>query len=73
MAKEEPWLAEAKDLCRNAKVEIAGWGKQALVVYANSPDRAKEIATLLGPLGRYPVADPDDEEAGLLTLSRKQD
>lgn len=65
------WFNAAQDLCRANRIEIAGWGPEALVVYAKSPERAAEIATLLGSLGFKPVEDPADAEAGLLTLSRK--
>ena len=59
-------------LCRKAGIEIAGWGNDALVVYAASPDRAQQIAVLLGPLGLKVITDEGDAEAGLLTLSRNQ-
>jgi hypothetical protein len=41
-----------------------------LTVYAKSPERAREIASLLANLGLRPVEDEDDANAGLLTLSR---
>ncbi len=69
MGKDTPaWLTAARELCRANKIEIAGWGPLALVVYAKTPDRAREIAALLASLGLRPVEDPADEEAGLLTL-----
>lgn len=69
MSKDTPgWLVSARELCRDNKIEIAGSGPQALVVYAKTPERAREIAALLASLGLRPVPDPADEEAGLLTL-----
>ncbi len=69
--KDAPtWLSEAKDLCRKNGIEIAGWGNSALVVYAKSENRAREIALLLANLGFRPVPDQNDAYAGLLTLSR---
>ncbi len=69
MAKDTPaWLVSARELCRANQIEIAGGGATALVVYAKTPERAREIAALLGSLGLRPVPDPADEEAGLLTL-----
>ncbi len=70
MSKDTPaWLAAVRELCRANKIEIASWGANVLVVYAKTPERARDIAALLGSLGLQPVADPGDEEAGLLTLS----
>lgn len=72
MGKEEPaWLAAARELCRSSKIEIAGWGPNALVVTAQSPERAREVASLLGSLGLQVVEDEDDATAGLLTLSHR--
>ncbi len=66
------WFGAAQQLCRENKIEIAGWGPEALVVDARTPERAAEIANILGSLGFKPVEDEADAEAGLLTLSRKQ-
>ena len=69
MSGETPgWLGAARELCRANKIEIAGWGPTALVVYAPSPERACEVASLLGSLGLKAVEDEDDAAAGLLTL-----
>lgn len=46
-----------------------GWGPNALIVEAKSPERAAEISAQLANLGFRPVPDPDDDYAGLLTLS----
>ncbi len=68
MSREPDWLPVARELCRANKIEVAGWGPMALVVYAKTPERAREVASLLGSLGLQPVEDPADAEAGLLTL-----
>lgn len=70
MSRDPDWLPAARELCRANNIDIAGWGPMALVVYAKTPERAREIASLLGSLGLQPVADPADAEAGLLTLRR---
>ena len=71
MSMTDPtWLGEARDICRKAKIKIAGHGADALVVYAEPPVRAAEVSSLLAPLGLRPVQDEDDTQAGLLTLSR---
>lgn len=71
MAKvDPPWLRQARELCRDRSIEIAGWGPQSLIVQAKSPDRAQHIARELAALGLQPVQDEDDASAGLLTLSR---
>ena len=71
MAKvDPPWLRQARELCRDRSIKIAGWGPQTLVVYAESPERAKQIVSALAPLGLQPVQDEDDANAGLLTLSK---
>jgi len=68
--KEKPaWLGEARKLCRDAGIAIVGWGPDMLTVEAKSPDRAKEIAAQLGPLGFRVVENEDNAYAGLLDLS----
>ena len=64
------WLEEARELCRRAGIKIAGWGPDMLTVEANSPDRAREIASELGRLGFKAVESEDDTQAGMLSLSR---
>lgn len=71
MSRTDPaWLPEARDLCRSAGISIVGWGPEALTVEAKSAARAGEIAAQFAQLGFRPMADEDDESAGLLTLSR---
>src|ERR1700680_727336 len=71
MGKEMPdWLQETREFCRSAGIEVYGWGPETLIVKAESPDRAKEAASRLRPLGFEPIEDEDDTEAGTLLLSR---
>jgi hypothetical protein len=71
MSKEKPvWLREVRDFCRDMKINIMGWGPDALVVEAKSPERAKEIGSQLAQIGFAVVEDKDDPYAGILTLSR---
>ncbi len=71
MSKRNPaWLPEARELCRTTGIKIAAWGRDTLVVFADSPERANQIAPRLAPLGFQPIEDEDDARAGLLTLSR---
>jgi hypothetical protein len=56
--KDKPaWLDQTREFCRAPNIVIAGWGPRALVVEAKSPDRSKEIATLLVKLGFQVVPD----------------
>ena len=66
-----PWFASVEDFCRSHGIGIAAWGPQTLVVVAKSPEKSAEIVTLLANFGFKPLADPNDEYAGLLTLSRE--
>lgn len=70
--KTEPptWLPEAKQLCRDAGIEIAAWGPEALVVVAASEEQIQLAKSVLGNLGFQPIEDANDAGAGLLTLSR---
>jgi len=68
-SKNPPWLESAREFCRARNIVIMGWGPQALVVEAKSPERAAEISAQLGELGFLPVRDPDDDYAGILTLA----
>jgi hypothetical protein len=71
MSKGKPdWLRETSEFCRGAGIKIMGWGPDALVVEAKSPDRRKEIASQLAQLGFKAVEDEGDAYAGILTLSR---
>jgi hypothetical protein len=71
MKKADPeWLAEARGFCRQAGITIMAWGPDMLTVEAQSPDRAKGIASQLGQLNFKPIEDEDDAVAGLLSLSR---
>ena len=71
MSKEEPdWLRGTKEFCRSARIEVMGWGPETLVVKAESPERARQVASQLRSLGLEPIEDKDDAEAGLLLLSR---
>jgi membrane protein YdbS with pleckstrin-like domain len=71
MSKETPaWLPEAREFCRNAGIEVSGWGSDTLLVKVESPDRTNRLVSQLRPLGFEPIEDEDDAEAGLLLLSR---
>jgi len=71
MKKTEPlWLPESREFCRQNGIKIAGWGTDSLVVYSESPVRAKRIAAHLEQLGFQATDDGEDAQAGLLTLSR---
>jgi hypothetical protein len=72
MAKEPEWFPPVRDFCREAKIKIMGWGPEALVIEAKSPEVAAQIANQLGSFGLTPVIDTADAEAGMLTLSRKR-
>lgn len=66
---EAPWLTAAREVCRKEGIPIAAWGANLLTVEAKTPDRAREIASILSPLGLRVVDDEDDASAGLLSLS----
>jgi hypothetical protein len=68
-SKDPPWLRSARDLCDAHNINIMAWGPHALVVKATSPGLAAEIAAQLANLGFQPVPDPEDDYAGILTLS----
>lgn len=63
------WLDQAREYCRGSGITIVAWGPQHLVVEAKSPDRAKEIADQLAPLGFTAIPSEDDANAGILDLS----
>jgi hypothetical protein len=68
-SKNPSWLDSAREFCSAHNITIVGWGPHALVVEAKSPERAAEISGQLADLGFRPAPDPDDDYAGLLTLS----
>lgn len=71
-SKNPAWLATAREFCRARNITIMGWGPHALMVEAKSTARAAEISALLANLGFQPVPDPDDDYAGILTLSHPE-
>ena len=68
-SKNPWWLDSAREFCSARNITIMGWGPHALMVEAKSPERAAEISAQLADLGFQPVPDPDDDYAGILTLS----
>ncbi len=71
--KEKPvWLESTRVFCRSRGITIMAWGPNMLVVEAESPERAAEIATLLAILGFAAIQDADDSYAGLLSLSHPE-
>ena len=70
-SKDPRWLKSARELCIARNINIMGWGPHAFMVEAKGPERAPEIAVQLSNLGFQPVPDPEDDYAGILTLSRR--
>jgi hypothetical protein len=68
-SKNPPWLDSARKFCNARNITIMAWGLHALMVEGQSPERAAEISAQLADLGFRPVLDPDDDYAGILTLS----
>jgi hypothetical protein len=68
-SKNPPWLDSARELCRARGITIMGWGPHSLVVESKSPELAAQISAQLADLGFRPVPDPNDDYAGVLTLS----
>ncbi len=64
------WLPEVREFCRQQRIEIVGWGDNAVVVIAKSEDATTRIAEQFISLGFTAVKDESDAEAGLLTLTR---
>lgn len=64
-----PWLSETQQFCESAHITIMGWGPELLSVEAKSPQRARQIASLLAPLGFHTIEDEADAYAGILNLS----
>ena len=71
-SRNPAWLDSAREFCSARNITIIGWGPHALVVEANSPECAAEISAQLANLGFQPVPDPDDDYAGILTLSHPE-
>ena len=63
------WLDSVREFCNARNITIVGWGPHALVVEAKSLERSAEISAQLAGLGFQPLTDPDDDYAGILTLS----
>jgi hypothetical protein len=66
------WFPEVHEFCRTARIEIMGWGTDTLVVKAESPERAGEVASQLRSFGFEAIEDEADAEAGMLLLSRNR-
>ena len=49
-----------------------GWGADTLVVKAESPEGAREVASQLRSFGFEAIEDEADAEAGMLLLSRNR-
>jgi hypothetical protein len=71
MAEPTPsWLPQTRDFCRDAGITIVAWGPDLLTVEAKSRERATEISGQLAQLGFNVVPGKDNEDAGLLDLSK---
>jgi hypothetical protein len=66
------WFPGIREFCRTARIEIMGWGIDTLVVKAESPERAGEVASQLRSFGFEAIEDEPDAEAGMLLLSRNR-
>jgi hypothetical protein len=66
------WFPGIQEFCRTARMEIMGWGTDTLVVKAESPERAAEVASQLRSFGFEAIEDEADAEAGMLLLSRNR-
>jgi hypothetical protein len=66
------WFSGVHEFCRTARIEIMGWGTDTLVVKAESPERAGEVASQLRSFGFEAIEDEADAEAGMLLLSRNR-
>jgi hypothetical protein len=64
-----PWLNETQQFCESAQITITGWGPDLLSVEAESPQRARQIASQLAPLGFHTIENEADAYAGILNLS----
>jgi hypothetical protein len=66
------WFRGIQEFCRTANIEIMGWGTDTLLVKAESPGRADEVASQLRSFGFEAIEDEADAEAGMLLLSRNR-
>jgi hypothetical protein len=66
------WFRGIHEFCRTARIEIMGWGPDTLIVKAESPGRAVEVASQLRSFGFEAIEDEADAEAGILLLSRNR-
>jgi hypothetical protein len=66
------WFPGVHEFCRSARIEIMGWGTDTLVVKAESPERAGEVASQLRSFGFEAIEDQADAEAGMPLLSRNR-
>ena len=66
------WFRRIQEFCRTANIEIMGWGTDTLLVKAESPGRADEVASQLRSFGFEAIEDEADAEAGMLLLSRNR-
>jgi len=71
MAKNPDWLPQVREFCKSVGITIMAWGPGVLVVEAKSPEIASQISDQLSQLGFKAVPDEADDDAGMLTLSRK--
>lgn len=65
-----PWLSGVREFCKKERIEIAGWGDNAIVVIAKSDEIAKHIAEQFASLGFTAVVDEADAAAGVLAMTR---
>jgi hypothetical protein len=71
MSKEKPlWLEQARGFCRDAGIKVYRWDSDTVTVEAESPDRAKQVASRLQSLGFQPIEDEDYASEAMLLLSR---
>ena len=66
------WFRGIHEFCRTARIGIMGWGPDTLIVKAESPERAEEVASQLRSFGFEAIEDEADAEAGMLLLSRNR-
>jgi hypothetical protein len=66
------WFYAVREFCETAGIEIMGWDPDTLLVKAESPERAEEVASQLRSFGFEAIEDEADAEAGMLLLSRNR-
>ena len=71
MAKDPDWLPQVREFCRDAGIKIMAWGPETLVVEARSPEARVQIALQFRQIGFKAIEDEADDQAGILSLSRK--